>query len=218
MKLFWMESSVKLAQCPAQAVTNAFTSGQEDGSFPSEAHRLNLQGSSNQDSPKVKSVWSRAGIRECGLCSGHSMKSTSYRSLSFKKSIETKGCLTLSGAVYCLLSNPLQLMVQHFTYSKHVNTRWREGQTVGGWQINQHFTVLRKSMKNRSGGQASILLMNLYRTSAVCQALLLILGRQSLVIDLGDHFCFIVLSRHLYLPIGLTFLPTLISIHRQVLP
>lgn len=61
-KLFWTESSVKLAQCPAQAVTNAFTSGQEDGSFPSEAHRLNLQGSSNQDSPKVKSVWSRAGI------------------------------------------------------------------------------------------------------------------------------------------------------------
>lgn len=44
-KLFPMDSLVKLAQHPAQAVTSAYTmSGQEDGSFPSEAHRLNLQG------------------------------------------------------------------------------------------------------------------------------------------------------------------------------
>lgn len=34
-------SLVKLAQCPAQATTNAYTtSGQEDGSFLLEAHGL----------------------------------------------------------------------------------------------------------------------------------------------------------------------------------
>ena len=43
-KPFQMESSVKLAQCPARAMTSAYTtSGQEDGSFLSEAHRLRLQ-------------------------------------------------------------------------------------------------------------------------------------------------------------------------------
>lgn len=40
-KLFWIESSVKPTQCPAQAMTNVYaTSGQGDGSFLSEAHRL----------------------------------------------------------------------------------------------------------------------------------------------------------------------------------
>lgn len=44
-KLFQVETSVKLVQCPAQAMTSAYTtSGQEDGCFPPEEHGLNLQG------------------------------------------------------------------------------------------------------------------------------------------------------------------------------
>lgn len=40
-KPFQRESSVELAHCPAQAMTSAYTtSGQEDRSFLSEAHRL----------------------------------------------------------------------------------------------------------------------------------------------------------------------------------
>lgn len=44
-KLFQVETSVKLVQRPSQAMTSAYsTSGQEDGRFPPEEHRLNLQG------------------------------------------------------------------------------------------------------------------------------------------------------------------------------
>lgn len=58
-------SLVKLAQCPAQAMTNAYTtSGQEDGSFLLEAHGLWVfNGSSKQDLPKVKSLWVERHMR-----------------------------------------------------------------------------------------------------------------------------------------------------------
>lgn len=49
----------------------------------------------------------------------------------------------------------------------------------------------------------------------MCQALLLVLGRQSLIIDSGDPFYCNVMSRHLYFPIGLNYLSILLSIHRK---